>query len=149
MWRLPIVLSAVAVLAASLLLAGCGASHATRTTTRATIAAEIRRDGGPFMETGDFNVSCPSRHACALTYNDGVFDRWANWLGVRTQVWSMDNDERYASVRHLHITVIDRHSGRVASFVCILRHRDLHRKGTFSDNAVGLRDYCVERIHEL
>jgi len=61
----------------------------------------------------------------------------------------MDNEEQYASVRHLRIRVIDRHAGRVASFACILRHKDMHRRGSFSDNAVGLRDYCVERIHKL
>jgi hypothetical protein len=133
----------------ALMLAGCGGASRVTRTTGATLAADISRDGGFFAETGDFNASCATRHTCALTYDDRVFGRWPNWIGVRTQVWSMDNDERYASVRHLRITVIDRHSGRVAAFACVLRHKDLYRKGSFSDNAVGLRDYCVERIQKL
>jgi len=39
----------VALLTASLVLAGCGGGHATTTTARARIAAEIRREGGFFL----------------------------------------------------------------------------------------------------
>ena len=129
------------VLAASLVLAGCGASHVRP--TAASLAAQIRWDGGPV----GLKASCTTRHTCTVTWPERVHDAHEGWLIAFGEVFGIDTDPNFHSIRHLNLRIEDQRTQRVTSFTCALKHRNV---ASADANTSPPRDWgCVETQSDL
>src|SRR5438045_3197487 len=95
--------SLLIVATASLALTGCGASRAAKP-SGVTLAAMIHADGGFWSSA---RVSCVGRSTCTITWKDRVWWDRSDWLGVMPEVVGVDQDDRYTSVRHFTVRVVD------------------------------------------
>jgi hypothetical protein len=133
------------VIAALLLLAGCGASHAKL--ARATLASRVR-DTAVLMGSGrDTKVTC-GPHACTITWKDNVWGGRPDWLGAFAEVVDLEDHSQYPSVHHFNIRVVDHRRRRVASFTCA---EDKGKDGIWGTGKAQIpKDYgCVQALHRL
>ena len=133
--------AALAVVAAGLVLAGCGANHPKTLTGAAAIEGKIREEPPAFVTRG-WTVSCVSRN-CTLAWNDRVHDTHESWLIAQTVIASMD-DPYYRPMRHFTLRISDRHTERLWSFAC----RVDYPKPSESD-AHWPYDQCVQTVRPL
>jgi hypothetical protein len=107
--------STVILLAAVLVLAGCGASqHRALPQTGAALAAAVRTDNPGGMAPSKYNVRC-RKNACTIAWNDGL-NATNGWAVVLPTLVDVAVD--VPAVRQLVIRIRDSRSRRAAMFTC-------------------------------
>jgi hypothetical protein len=131
------------VVAAGLVLAGCGTGHPKPLTGTAALDAKIRDAATSFTGVRGTKASCVYR-TCTLAWNERVHDTHESWLIARTVIASLD-DSYYRPMRRFTLRISDHHTERLWSFAC---RAEYPRSPNFSD-AHWPHDQCVQTARPL
>jgi hypothetical protein len=126
----------LAVVAAGLVLAGCGAGRPRPL----ALQAKIHTDALSFTGVRGTKGVCVFR-TCTITWNERVHDKHEGWLIAQTTIASLD-DSYYRPMRRFTLRIRDRHTKRLWSFACSADYLD-------SSDAHWPYDQCVQTVRPL